>query len=39
VLTVGNAGGLALELNGRALPPLGPSGAVLPQLVIPNPTQ
>lgn len=35
VLTIGNAGGLALELNGQSLPPLGPSGAVIPQLVIP----
>jgi cytoskeletal protein RodZ len=35
LLTIGNAGGLALELNGRSLPPLGPSGAVIPQLVIP----
>ncbi len=35
VLTVGNAGGVALELNGRALPPLGPRGAVIPRLVIP----
>jgi cytoskeleton protein RodZ len=35
VLTIGNAGGLALELNGRPLPALGPSGVVIPQLVIP----
>jgi cytoskeleton protein RodZ len=35
VLTIGNAGGLALELNGQALPPLGPSGVVIPELVIP----
>jgi cytoskeleton protein RodZ len=35
VLTVGNAGGLALELNGQPLPPLGPSGTVIPQIVIP----
>ena len=35
VLTIGNAGGLTLELNGQALPPLGPSGLVIPQLVIP----
>lgn len=35
VLTIGNAGGLALELNGQPLPPLGPSGTVIPQLVIP----
>lgn len=35
VLTIGNAGGVSLELNGRALPPLGAPGAVIPQLVIP----
>jgi len=35
VLTIGNAGGLALELNGRPLPALGPSGTVIPQLVLP----
>jgi cytoskeleton protein RodZ len=35
VLTVGNAGGVSLELNGRALPPLGAPGAVIPRLVIP----
>ena len=38
VLTVGNAGGIALELNGQPLPPLGPRGAVISRLVIP-PTQ
>jgi cytoskeleton protein RodZ len=37
VLTVGNAGGLSLELNGRPLPPLGPSGTVIPRLVLPPP--
>lgn len=35
VLTVGNAGGVTLELNGRPLPPLGERGAVIPRLVIP----
>ena len=35
VLTVGNAGGVSLELNGRVLPPLGAPGAVIPRLVIP----
>ncbi len=35
VVAVGNAGGVSLELNGRALPPLGPRGAVLPRLVLP----
>jgi cytoskeleton protein RodZ len=35
VLTIGNAGGVALELNGRALPSLGPRGVVIPRLVLP----
>jgi transcriptional regulator with XRE-family HTH domain len=35
VLTVGNAGGIALELNGQAIPPLGARGAVVQNLVIP----
>ncbi|MGH7308631.1 MAG: helix-turn-helix domain-containing protein [Candidatus Rokuibacteriota bacterium] len=39
VLTVGNAGGIALELNGRSLPPLGARGAVISRLVIPPPQQ
>lgn len=34
-LTVGNAGGVRFELNGRAVPPLGPSGLVIPRLVLP----
>jgi cytoskeleton protein RodZ len=34
-LTVGNAGGVNLELNGRALPPLGASGVVIPRVVVP----
>jgi cytoskeleton protein RodZ len=38
-LTVGNAGGIALELNGRALPPLGPSGTVIPRIVVPTESQ
>lgn len=38
-LTVGNAGGINLELNGRALPPLGASGVVIPRLVVPTETQ
>lgn len=37
VLTVGNAGGVSLELNGRTLPPLGARGAVIPRLVLPPP--
>jgi cytoskeleton protein RodZ len=35
VLSIGNAGGLSLELNGRALPPLGPRGVVVPRFVVP----
>ncbi|MGH7389211.1 MAG: RodZ domain-containing protein [Candidatus Rokuibacteriota bacterium] len=35
VLTIGNAGGVTLELNGRPLPPLGARGGVIPRLVIP----
>ncbi|MEX2148185.1 MAG: helix-turn-helix domain-containing protein [Candidatus Rokuibacteriota bacterium] len=35
VLTVGNAGGITLELNGRELPSLGARGAVIPRLVVP----
>jgi len=38
-LTVGNAGGVNLELNGRALPPLGASGVVIPRLVVPTEIQ
>ncbi len=35
VLTVGNAGGITLELNGRELPSLGARGAVISRLVVP----
>jgi hypothetical protein len=35
VITVGNAGGIALELNGRALPPIGAPGAVIRELALP----
>lgn len=35
VLTVGNAGGVSLELNGEPIPPLGARGAVIRDLVIP----
>jgi len=35
VLSIGNAGGVTLELNGRLLPPLGPSGTVIARLVVP----
>jgi len=34
-LTIGNAGGVSFELNGRALPPLGPKGAVIQRIVLP----
>jgi cytoskeleton protein RodZ len=39
ILTIGNAGGIALELNGRPLPLLGSRGAVISRLVIPPPQQ
>jgi hypothetical protein len=35
VLTIGNAGGVSFELNGRPLPSLGAKGAVIPRLVLP----
>jgi hypothetical protein len=35
-VSLGNAGGIKLELNGRTLPPLGPSGAVIGRLVLPS---
>ena len=35
VVTIGNAGGVTLELNGRALPPLGGTGVVIHRLVLP----
>ncbi len=36
ILTVGNAGGIRLELNGRPLPPLGRSGQVVRDLILPG---
>ncbi len=39
VLTVGNAGGLEVDLNGRRMPPLGARGAVIQKLVLPQETQ
>ena len=36
VLTVGNAGGVELTLNGQRLPPLGSRGAVIRELVLPS---
>jgi cytoskeletal protein RodZ len=37
LLTVGNAGGVELELNGRPLPSLGARGAVIHRLSLPEP--
>jgi transcriptional regulator with XRE-family HTH domain len=39
VLTVGNAGGLEVDLNGRRIPALGPRGAVIQRLVLPAEAQ
>jgi cytoskeleton protein RodZ len=39
VVAVGNAGGVSFELNGRALPSLGPRGVVIPRLVLPPDTR
>jgi len=36
LLTVGNAGGIEIELNGRTMPPLGARGAVIHQLELPR---
>jgi cytoskeleton protein RodZ len=36
LVTVGNAGGVELILNGKALPPLGPKGAVIQRLELPQ---
>lgn len=36
VLTIGNAGGIELDLNGQRIPPLGPRGAVIQKLVLPQ---
>ena len=35
LLTIGNAGGIEIVLNGRPLPPLGASGAVIHRLSLP----
>lgn len=35
ILTIGNAGGITLELNGEPIPPLGARGAVIQRLVLP----
>jgi cytoskeleton protein RodZ len=39
VLTVGNAGGIELVLNGRAVPSLGPRGTVIRGLELPRPAR
>jgi hypothetical protein len=35
VVTIGNAGGVSFELNGRPLPSFGPSGSVISGVVLP----
>ena len=37
VVTIGNAGGVELTLNGKALPSLGPKGTVIQRLELPAP--
>ncbi len=39
VITIGNAGGVSLELNGRPIPRLGASGSVITRLVLPSDNQ
>lgn len=39
VVTVGNAGGVELTLNGKRMPPLGGAGQVIRELVIPSVTR
>ena len=39
VITIGNAGGVSLELNGRPVPRLGASGSVISRLVLPSDNQ
>jgi hypothetical protein len=39
VVTVGNAGGVELSLNGKPMPPLGRAGQVIRELVIPSATR
>src|SRR4029450_11526619 len=39
VITIGNAGGVSLELNGRPVPRLGASGAVITRFVLPSDAQ
>src|SRR4051812_15808190 len=35
IITIGNAGGVSFELNGRSLPSFGPSGTVISGLMLP----
>jgi cytoskeleton protein RodZ len=35
IVSIGNAGGVSFELNGRALPSLGPKGLVIQRIVVP----
>jgi cytoskeleton protein RodZ len=37
LVTIGNAGGVEVTLNGKALPPLGPKGTVIQRLELPAP--
>jgi cytoskeleton protein RodZ len=39
IITIGNAGGVSLELNGRPIPRLGASGSVITRLVLPSDNQ
>ena len=39
IITIGNAGGVSLELNGRPVPKLGDSGSVVTRLVLPSDNQ
>lgn len=39
ILTIGNAGGITLELNGQPVPSLGSSGTVIRELVLPRETE
>jgi cytoskeleton protein RodZ len=39
VITIGNAGGVSLELNGRPVPRLGASGSVVTRFVLPSENQ
>jgi hypothetical protein len=36
LVTIGNAGGVELALNGKVLPPLGPKGTVIQRLELPQ---